>query len=277
MLTFHKSLIFRIYRKCFAPLGCFKLKRLYNRGLPEQMLRTLSFLFKNSLSDEDKKVFYRVESIREKIADSGTLYAPIMMNHNLQRTASEIAMESSVTPEWGMFLYRCAKSFQARTVLELGSSAGVSGCYLASAPSCRNFITIEGSPALAALAEHNIRQINSQSRVINGRFEEVLGNVLDNLTEQIDLVYIDGPKTQAETLHLFRLIIPKLSSGGIVIFDDIMWSRDMWQLWKVVCDWEGIAYAINIGRFGVCLWRGNKTQPVKVDLSFFTGWLRIKK
>jgi len=276
MLIFYESLIFRIYRNCLKPLGRFKLKRLYKRGLPEQIFIPLRFLFKKSLSDEDIKVFSKVENIREQVANSVTLFTPIMMNHRLERTASEIAMESSVSPEWGMFLYLCAKSFQARTVLELGSSAGISGCYLASAPSCRKFITIEGSPTLARLAEHNICQVNTQSHVINGRFDEVIGDVLDNLTDQIDLVYIDGPKTQTETLHLFSLIVPKLSNISIVIFDDITWSKDMWKLWKAVCDWDGLAYAINTGRFGVCLWCGDKKQSVKVDLSLLTGWLRIK-
>jgi len=235
----------------------------------------LDFLFKKSLSDEDKIVFSKVESIREQIANSGKQFTTIMMNHTIERTASEIATNSSVFPKWGMFLYLCAKSFQARTILELGSSAGISGCYLSSAPSCRNFITIEGSPILAGLAEQNIRQINEQSRVIHGRFEKVLGNVMTNLTEQIDLVYVDGPKTQVETLNLFRLITPKLKRESIIIFDDITWSEEMWNLWQVLCDWEGFSYAINIGRFGVCVWCGDKTRPVKVDLSFFTDRLRI--
>jgi predicted O-methyltransferase YrrM len=277
MLKFYEPLIFRIYRISLAPLGLFKIKRIQNKGLPEQIFAPLSFLFKKSLSEEDKKVFSKVESIRKQVACSGTLFNPILMNNNLRRTASEIAMVSSVTPEWGMFLYLCAKSFQTRTILELGSSAGISGCYLASAPSCRTFISIEGSPTLASLAEHNIRQVNAQGHVINGRFDEVLGNVLDNLNDRIDLVYIDGPKTHAETLHLFRLIIPKLNNVSIVIFDDITWSKDMRQLWQAVGDWKGLAYAINVGRFGVCLWSGNKTQTVKVDFSLLTGWRWIKK
>ena len=276
MLKSYEPLIVQIYRKCLAPLGYFKLKRLYNRGLPKQFFILLSFLFKKSLSDEDKRVFSKVERIREQIADSDKLLTPILMDHNIERTAFEIAKKSSVSPEWGMFLYLCAKSFQARTILELGSSAGVSGCYLASAPSCAKFITIEGSSDLATLAEHNIRQVNTQIRVINARFDEVLGNVLDDLTNRIDLVYIDGPKEQAETLHLFRMIIPKLNNESIVIFDDINWSEDMQRLWQTVCQWEGLAYAIDVGRFGVCLWYGNKKKPVNIDFSLFTGWLRIK-
>jgi len=236
----------------------------------------LSFLFKRSLSDEDEKVFSKVESIRKRIENSSTLFTRILMNHNIERTAHDMAKKSSVSPEWNMFLYLCAKSFQAHTILELGSSAGVSGCYLASAPFCDKFITIEGSSILDRLAEGNIRQVNAQSNVINGRFDEVLGNVLDNLTDQIDLVYINGPKTKAETLHLFRLIIPKLNNLSVVVFDDINWSKEMQQLWQTVCGWEGLAYAINVGRFGVCQWCGNEKKPVIIDFSFLTGWLRIK-
>ena len=276
MLKYHEPFIIQLYKKCVAPFGYRKLKRLREKGLPEQFFIPLSFLFNKSLSDEDNKVLHKVEMIREQIANRDTLFTPILMNRNIERTAYEIANKSSVSPDWGMFLYLCAKSFKARTVLELGSSAGVSGCYLASAPDCHKFVTIEANSALASLAEHNIRKVNTLIQVINGRFDHVLGDVLDNLTDQIDLVFFDGTKEQDETLDLFRLIIPKLNNNCIVIFDDIYWSKDMQQLWQQVCEWEGLAHTINVGRFGVCLWRGDNKKPVIVDFSLFTGWLRIK-
>lgn len=130
----------------------------------------MSFIFKKSLSDEGKKVFFKIESICEQVANKDAQFTSITMNHNLERTASEIAKKYSLSPECGMFLYMCAKSFQLRIVLELGRSAGVFGCYLASTPVCGNFIAIEGSPVLAKLAEHSIRQVNAQSHVINEAF-----------------------------------------------------------------------------------------------------------
>ena len=75
------------------------------------------------------------------------------------RSLFETAHVSSVSALWGTFLYLCASARRAETILELGSGAGISGCYLGSAPSCRRFITVEGSADRARLAEAHLRQI----------------------------------------------------------------------------------------------------------------------
>lgn len=258
-------------------MGNYRLNRLIDTGLPDQFLTPLKFLFARALSSEDQQVYDKVEAIRQNVACHQEVYYPFATSvDTIARTPSSIASSSSVSPVWGMFLYLCAKSFQARTILELGSSAGISGCYLTSAYSCCNFITIEGSPALASLATRNISQITSQARVVNGLFDEVLESILDNLPDRIDLVYIDGPKDRLTTLRYFRLLMPYLNTESIVIFDDIRWSREMWNMWQTVSQWEGLTYAIDVGRFGVGLWHGASVQPIKIDLSLLTGWWRIK-
>lgn len=82
------------------------------------------------------------------------------------RNGAWIAYESSVTRNWGTFLYLCAKSFSARRVLELGSCAGISGSYLAAAPLVEKLITVEGSPALARMAIEIIGKISRRAIVI---------------------------------------------------------------------------------------------------------------
>jgi len=51
----------------------------------------------------------------------------------------------------------------------------------------------------------------------------------------------------------------------------------MWQMWQTVCRWPGFAYTVNAGRFGLGLWQDGSIQPINVDLSILTGWLRVKK
>jgi predicted O-methyltransferase YrrM len=245
-------------------------------GHLEQFFRPLNFLFSRELAYEDKQVLNKVETIRQKLACGQGKYHTVTEGiKNKIRTPSRLAYKSSVTTEWGMFLYLCAKSFQARTILELGSGAGISGCYLTSASSCRNFITIEGSSSLASLAARNISQITTQARVVHGFFDNVLESILSNLSDRVDLVYLDGPKDRLTTLRYFQQLIPYLNNGSIVIFDDIHWSKDMWKMWQTVRQWKGLAYTVNAGRFGVCLWKGGSVQPIKINLSLMTGWLRI--
>ena len=197
----------KLYRKLLAPVGSYLVNIHLRDGLPEQFSEPLSFLFRRALVEADQKVTDKVEAIRQTIADSSASYKPVSSGLDVSRTSTETAFVSSITPEWGIFLYLCAKSFNVQTIP----------------------------------------------------------------------VYIDGPKEYEPTMKYLRKIIPKLNSGRLVIFDGIHWSHDMWQMWQTVCRWPGFAYTVNAGRFGLGLWQDGSIQPINVDLSILTGWLRVKK
>jgi hypothetical protein len=78
------------------------------------------------------------------------------------------------------------------------------------------------------------------------------------------MVYADGGIDAGMVpLGHFQRVLPFLSKKSIMIFDDIHWSKQMWGVWKTHCRWEGLAYTINVGRFGVCLWVGGSVQPTR--------------
>ncbi len=267
----------KLYRKLLALVGKYVVNIHLRNGLPEQFSEPLDFLFRRTLTEADQKISDKVEAIRQAIANSGASFNPVSSGLNISRTSTETAFVSSVTPEWGVLLYLCAKSFKAQTILELGGNAGISGAYMASASTCRSFTTIEGSPKLAKLAEQNISLVARNCKVVNGLFDDVLEESLAGIREKIDLVYIDGPKEYEPTMRLLRKITPKLKSGSLVIFDDIRWSQEMWQMWKEVCRIQGFSYTIDAGRFGLGLWQGGSIEPINVNLSVLTGWVRVKK
>ena len=266
-----------LYRKLLAPAGSYLVNRHLRSGLPQQFFEPLSFLFRGVLTDEDQEISDRVEAIRQAIANSTASHKPVSSGLDISRTSNETASISSVDPEWGIFLYLCAKSFKAQTILELGGSAGVSGAYLASAPTCRCFTSIEGTPSLAKLAEQTIGKVAENCKVVSGLFDEVLEETLAGIREKIDLVYIDGPKEFEPTIRYLGIIEPSLANGSLIIFDDIHWSQEMWRMWQAVCRLQGFTYTVNAGRFGLALWQGGSIRPQNIDLSLLTGWLRIKK
>jgi predicted O-methyltransferase YrrM len=266
-----------LYRKLLAPAGIYLVNRRLRGGLPQQFFEPLSFLFRGVLTNEDQEISGRVEAIRQAIANSTVGHKPVSSGLDISRTPNETAFVSSVDPEWGVFLYLCAKSFKAQTILELGSSAGVSGAYLASAPTCLSFTSIEGTPSLAKLAQQTIGMVAENCKVISGLFDEVLEETLAGIREKIDLVFIDGPKEVEPTIRYLGKIEPSLATGSLVIFDDIHWSPEMWRMWQAVCRMQGFTYTVNAGRFGLALWQGGSTKPQNVNLSLLTGWLRIKK
>jgi predicted O-methyltransferase YrrM len=277
MLLTHSFLPFvqTIYVWLIAPYGRYRLHQIIKDGLPSPFHMPLRYLFSKKISEDDRSVVNRVEAIRATVAKRADLFE-VAFPHtgDPARTASQIAYTSSVTPDWGTFLYLCAKSFKAGTILELGSCAGISGCYLVSSNHCREFITIEGSPSLALLAESNIHQISSNGVVINALFDEALHDILPSMRGGIDLAYIDGHHEYEATRRYFQRLSPYLRKGSLVVFDDIHWSKEMWEAWKVMREWRGFAYTIDVGRFGVGLWDETATPPKTYSLSFYTGWVR---
>jgi predicted O-methyltransferase YrrM len=187
------------------------------------------------------------------------------------KSLAEVAWIVSILPLWGAFLYLCAKASHAKTILELGGGAGISGCYLASAPSCTRFVTIEGSTERAQLAELHLRQMAQHAEVVTASFEHGLREILPTLHAGIDLVFIDGARRWETTHGLLSQMTPHLNSGCVVIFDDIHWSAETRETWKRICRLQGLAYAINVGRLGVCGWHGGEGRPKTGTLFGFAG------
>lgn len=277
MMTISQSLSLprAIYRRAVAPLGMYKLQRMVECGLPRPFKLPIEFLFTKRPGRDGRLAARRVELIRAALAGERRLFEVANPDgDDPRRTAAQIAHRSSVTEEWGTFLYLCAESFKPRTILELGSCAGISGCYLASANCFTKFITVEGSSSLAQLAESNLGQISDRVEVVHASFNDALGRLVQTLAAGIDLAYIDGHHEYAATLHYFRRLRPSLNTGALLIFDDIHWSSGMWRAWQVLRGHEGFAHTIDVGRFGICLWEGDSAVPVHYDLSPYLGWLR---
>ena len=285
-----------IYRWFVPMIGRYYLKRMIDDGLPARFRLPLLFLLTKSLSQEDQLIVSRIESVRSKMANRGDVYVDIypspspgsagMVSSPEVKPApgkvkkvplSRIANTTSVLPYWGTFLYLCANVNRAKTILELGSCAGISGCYMASGKYCKRFITIEGSRALATLAESNIRQVADNFAVITALFDDGFDETLPKLKDGLDMVYFDGQHEKIATIHYLERLTPHLNAGSILILDDIRWTSDMWEAWQALCKWKGMAWTIDVGRFGICVWDGVATQPKNYDFSKFTDLWRKRK
>jgi predicted O-methyltransferase YrrM len=268
------SLARMVYRRAMAPLGRYKLQGMLRDGLPSPFQHPLEFLFGKRLSHAERQVVSRVELIREAVDRQARSFEVVNRDGKVcQLTPSQIAHQVSVNSEWGTFLYLCSQSFRARTILELGSCAGISGCYLASSKYCERFITVEASPELASLARANICQVSNEAKVVNALFDDALDEILPTLGAGIDLVYIDGHHKYEATLHYFRRLEPHLNKWALVVFDDVHLSEDMWRAWQVLKKRQGFAYTIDAGGFGICFWDVPSSIPTNYDLCPYLGWL----
>ena len=133
----------------------------------------------------------------------------------------------------GVELLKLAESISADTILELGSNTGLSGCYLLNSKYKPHLTTIEGSGELAKIASNNLSKFSDSFNVINSLFDDALKILIKN-NKKFDLIFIDGQHEEESTLYYEKICFELLSPSGILVFDDIYWSKGMNKAWDKI-------------------------------------------
>src|SRR5690606_20144372 len=117
------------------------------------------------------------------------------------RNVKDIARYAVKPRKYGQLLYRMVRSWQPKTILELGTSLGITTAYLGlGAPGAR-LVTIEGAPEIAAIAEENIRLCGAgNASVMTGNFDDLLPGLISSM-ERIDFAFIDGNHQEQPTIR----------------------------------------------------------------------------
>lgn len=130
----------------------------------------------------------------------------------------------NVSVETGRFLLLTARAMSAKTVLEIGSSNGVSTIWLALAMSATggHVIGTEILPERVKEANANLAEagLAEFGRVVLGDARETVAS----LTDPLDLVFIDAEKD--DYVEHFEAAFPLLRSGGLVLADNVT-SHDL--------------------------------------------------
>lgn len=182
-----------------------------------------------------------------------------------QRKIKHITRYASIRPKYGQLLFRLVNHFQPGTIIELGTSMGISTLYMALARQKSRVITIEGSPAIAEEANDNFELLEAKNIEIRvGEFSKQLPLILKDI-EQIDFMYFDGNHRKVPTLRYFEQCLPLTHNDSLFIFDDIHWSDGMEQAWKTISTHPKVTATIDLFYCGLVFFRKEmKQQQFKI-------------
>lgn len=167
------------------------------------------------------------------------------------RSVSYIARTSAKAKKWAEVLHKLAKEFQPNTIIELGTSFGISGMYLASAIPNGKLMTLEGCPNIAEIAKENFDKANiDNAEIIIGNFDKTLPQLLSQ-TNQVDFVYVDGNHTEEATLRYFSWFKDKAGKNTVLIFDDIHWSEGMKKAWETIQKDNSVTLTVDLFQIGL--------------------------
>jgi len=197
--------------------------------------------------------FAKVEDVRKSllkdkkkidIIDFGT-------SHNRRTTVAAIASHSLKSVKHSQLLFRISNYFHVKSVLELGTSLGISTSYLASPSTKIQCVSMEGCPQIAAVALQNFRSLGLENiEVVVGNIDETLENTLLKFGT-IDLVFIDANHRFAPVLNYFEKCLPKMNNNSILIIDDIYWSVEMERAWKTIKNHPNVTSTIDLFHLGI--------------------------
>jgi predicted O-methyltransferase YrrM len=216
----------------------------------------------NVLNNDGNFYCYKpIESVREQLKHDETMLtiedfgAGSRTQATKQRSVASIARAALKPTKFGQLLFRIVNYYQPQTILELGTSLGITTAYLASANRGSTTVTMEGAQAVAAQAKQVFNSLGiNQIKIVEGNFDHTLQPTLDSL-QSLDFVYIDGNHRYEPTVRYFNQLMPYTHDHTILIFDDIHWSKEMEDAWETVKADPRVLLTIDLFFIGLVFFR----------------------
>jgi len=212
----------------------------------------------------DKTVYSeyeRVERLRNQLLNDNSILnvedfgAGSSVSKTNQRTVSSIARNAAKSKKLGQLLFRMVKFYQPSTILELGTSLGITSSYLALANQDARMITMEGSKEIAEAARKNFRNLEIRNlEIVEGNFDDKLSSAITQLSS-IDFVFIDGNHRKEPTERYFKELLAKMNKDSILVFDDIHWSNEMEAAWEAIKNNAAVTCSIDLFFIGIVFFR----------------------
>jgi len=154
---------------------------------------------------------------------------------HVQRRVCDIAKNQLESPKVGQLLFRLVvwmgqQEKKSLSILELGTSLGITTAYLAAANSRNQVTTLEGSGAVLKVAQGVWRAL----RLENIQWQEgpIDSTLFDNARACVNLAYVDANHTYEATMRYADYLLQHLPEKGIIAIDDIHHSEEMERAWS---------------------------------------------
>ncbi|MGO4770102.1 O-methyltransferase [Flavobacterium sp. W22_SRS_FK3] len=226
----HSPFVFNLVTKCFY----------YKKSKPEY-----------SILNNYRKSLYENKNFIE-VTDFGAGSKIFKSN---KREISKIAKTAGISEKRAELLFRITKYFQPKNILEIGTSLGLATSAMALGNPKARLITLEGCPETANQCQLQLQKFNFNNvENIISKFESFL--ISENLQSTIyDLIYFDGNHSKKATLTYFDLLLPTIDNDSVWIFDDIHWSSEMDEAWKVIKSHPKVTVTIDTFQWGFVFFR----------------------
>ncbi len=171
------------------------------------------------------------------------------------RSIHKIAANSLKPKKYGQLLHRIIAYFNPANVIEMGTSLGITTCYIATAVNGKPVITMEGAPTIAAIAKKQFEELGIKNiQIVEGDFDKTLATVLLGI-DNVGVAYVDGNHRYIPTIQYFHDLLEKSNEDSVFIFDDIHWSEEMEKAWDQIKLHPSVTVTLDLFYIGLVFFR----------------------
>ncbi len=169
---------------------------------------------------------------------------------SVNRKIARIAATSLNEEKQCLLFYRIAQYMEAKKIVELGTSMGITSLYLSDAKETK-LTTFEGNQAMIDIALTNFEYFERKNIVlIEGNIDQTLPDFLQN-PAKIDFALIDANHRYEPTVRYFNWLAKRMADQGVMVIDDIYYSEEMGRAWNDLKKHDLVYGSIDLFRCGV--------------------------
>jgi predicted O-methyltransferase YrrM len=210
-------------------------------------------------------IFPEIEACRSRMLSSAEdilvedMGAGSKANLSKKRKVKDIARYSLKNTKMAQLLFRLVNYFNPQTIIELGTSLGISTLYLAASNTKASIYTFEGCPQTLAVAQQNFKHFGyTHIMPVPGNIDQTLPEQVAQIP-QLDFVFFDANHRFTPTLNYFNICLTKSHTHSVFVFDDIYWSAEMAEAWRQIKNHPQVMLTIDLFYVGLVFFR--KEQP----------------
>jgi predicted O-methyltransferase YrrM len=224
-----------------------------------------------SVKKDNNPDYANLKSLRKELLRSDEeieildLGAGSRINKSNLRKIRTIAKNAEKPAKFGRLFNRLIQRFQPETILELGTSLGLTTLYMAKAKPDAQLVTFEGCPATAKKAKENFDRTKTDNiEIVLGNIDHTLPEKLKSMDKIIDFAYFDANHRFEPTVRYFEDCLPYIQNNSVFIFDDIYWSEGMTKAWEHIKAHPRVTLTVDLFWIGLVFFRA---EQVKEDFT----------
>lgn len=195
---------------------------------------------------EEHGTYYRlgeIERIRKRLQQS-------------DRATARLVGKEAISARKGALLFRLTNHFKPQTILQVGSSLGLSTLYLSSYAAGLACASIEPQES-AAIAQRVYREAaRTPIDTYTGDIRRQLGDYLQN-GKTVDFIFLNGRDDRVDIRKIFTACLPHTGDHTVLVIDGIRRNKTTRAAWQQIIAHPEVTVSLEQFTLGIVLFHKN--------------------